>query len=158
MCGSDHKSNVCERRVRRLSSWRFILAPLSLLFFRCSMMMVQYPSIKLPAAVKLLQNLLVGHWDVALVWWVFFLTCSSALILLFECCLYGSDGRRPAHELPVLWSDLRHRRRRSDHHRPHCSSGEGKSCVVLCCVVLNNSPKLFDIDKNSQWLLLLKGL
>lgn len=29
---------------------------------------------------------------------------------------------------------------------------------VLCCVVLNNSPKLFDIDKNSQWLLLLKGL
>lgn len=59
--------------------------------------------------------------------WVFFLTCSSALVLLVECCLHGSYGCRPAYELPVLWSDLCHRHRRSDHHRPHCSSGKGTS-------------------------------
>ncbi|TKS80685.1 Exosome complex component RRP46 [Collichthys lucidus] len=53
------------------------------------------------------------------------LPVTSALVLLSERRLYGSNGCRPANESPVLWSDLCHRHRRSNHHRPQRSSGEG---------------------------------
>lgn len=59
--------------------------------------------------------------------WVFLLTSCPALVLLSECSLHGSDGCRAAYELPVLRCDLCHRHWRSDHHRPHCGSREGKS-------------------------------
>lgn len=58
-------------------------------------------------------------------WDVFFLTRPSAIVLFFECCLYGSDGRRPTHELPVLWSNMCHWSWWWNHHGPYCSSGEG---------------------------------
>lgn len=49
----------------------------------------------------------------------------SVVSMLSERCMHGADGRRPAHEPPVLRGHVRHRRREQNRHRPHGSAGEG---------------------------------
>lgn len=69
---------------------------------------------------------------------VVFLTCCAAPVLLPERRLHGPHGRRSADELPLLWRDLCHQRRRTDHHRPHRSSGKGQPQTLILAGMPDN--------------------
>lgn len=54
-----------------------------------------------------------------------------AVIVLSECCLYGSHRCRATHELSFLWRDLCHYQRGPDNHRSNGSTGEGTFHFLL---------------------------
>lgn len=70
-----------------------------------------------------------------------FFNISPAIVLLFKCSLYGSNGCWSANELPVLWCHVCHQCRRSDSYRPHSCSGKGTFTQGRLFIYISVSPK-----------------